>query len=62
MDDDRCRECGLAEETGAHIALVCREMEDIGSGRRFGSWEQADDPKRVIRKRKELDESEKQTS
>ena len=56
LDDDQCRECSLAEETGTHIALVCREMEEVGLGRRFGSWEQADDPERVIRKQKVLDE------
>lgn len=28
----------------------------LGPGRRFGSWEQADDPDRVIQERKELDE------
>lgn len=27
LEDGRCRECGLAEETGAHIALVCRELQ-----------------------------------
>ena len=43
-------------EMGAHIALVCRELEYFGVGRRFGSWEQADDPNRVIRKREEVDE------
>lgn len=45
LEDDQCRECGLAEETGTHIALVCREMEGLGiAGRRFGSWEvQVDD-------------------
>ena len=56
LEDDRCRECGLAEETGAHIALICREIEEVGLGRRFGSWEQADDPERVMRKQKEADE------
>lgn len=54
LEDATCRECGLAEETGAHVALVCRELEE--AGRRFGNWEQADDPDRVIRKRKEVDE------
>ena len=57
MEDDWCRECGLAEETGTHIALVCREMEGLGiAGRRFSSWEQVDDTSRVFQKQKIVDE------
>ena len=56
LEDDRCRECGLAEETGAQFALVCRELENVGLVKRFGSWKQVDDPDRVIRRRKELNE------
>ena len=62
VKDDACRECGLAEETGAHIVLICQELENVGLGRRFGSWKQADDPNRVTRKRKELDEFGKEVS
>ena len=37
LEDVTYRICGEAEETGAHVGLVCFENE--GLGRRFGSWE-----------------------
>lgn len=39
-----CRRYGEAEESGAHMALVCIENE--GLGRWFDSWDQIDDPAR----------------
>ncbi|KAF8421844.1 hypothetical protein EV426DRAFT_718542 [Tirmania nivea] len=43
-----CRYCGKYEESGFHVALVCMEGESLG--RRFGNWEEVDDPARVRRK------------
>ena len=37
LEDVMCRQCGEAEETGAHVALICREGEGLGWC--FGSWE-----------------------
>lgn len=45
LEDVMCRRCG---KSGAHVALVYIEGEKLGG--RFRSWEQADDPKRVLRK------------
>ena len=39
--------CANVEEIGAHLALVCIENERLE--RHFGSWEQIDDPKRVLK-------------
>ena len=49
LEDVTCRKCGEAEETGAHMALVCFENE--GLGRRFGSWEQAKRWRKKVQKK-----------
>ncbi|KAF8423062.1 hypothetical protein EV426DRAFT_717717 [Tirmania nivea] len=46
--DVSCRICGRYDETGHHVALVCGEGEWLG--RRFGSWEDIDSLKLVLRK------------
>jgi len=51
-EDPTCRVC-LNLETGRHVALVCTAGEWLG--RRWSSWEQADDRKVWMRKRKDGD-------
>jgi len=51
---DQCRKCGRYAETGKHIALVCIHGEDIG--RRWGVWEQMDEPEGWRQKVKDPDE------
>ncbi|KAF8427008.1 hypothetical protein EV426DRAFT_707233 [Tirmania nivea] len=43
-----CRSCRKYEESGSHVALVCCEGEWMG--RRFGSWEDIDRVKELVRK------------
>ncbi|KAF8418352.1 hypothetical protein EV426DRAFT_700579 [Tirmania nivea] len=43
-----CRSCGKYEESESHVALVCCEGEWMG--RRFGSWEDIDRVKELVRK------------
>ncbi|KAF8424974.1 hypothetical protein EV426DRAFT_701239 [Tirmania nivea] len=50
--DVSCRACGRYDETGHHLALVCGDGEWLG--RRFGSWEDADNPS-LIRWREQVD-------
>jgi len=50
---DECRKCGRYAETGRHVALVCIHGEEIG--RKWGTWEDMDDPERWRKRVKDPD-------
>jgi len=50
---DECRKCGRYAETGKHVALACIHGEEIG--RKWGTWEAMDEPKRWRKKVKDPD-------
>jgi len=52
-NDPECRRCGMHEETGKHVALVCIYGGEIG--RRWGMWEDMDVRERWLKRVKDPD-------